>query len=101
MTIWPKTWLIRVPLVLVVIFSTYTATLYFGMPALIRYLGQKQAAAALRRPVTIGDISFNPYTLRLTLAHLKVGERQAAQHFVEIESIKLKLSWASLPHLAL
>jgi hypothetical protein len=68
---------------------------------LLRYLVRNQAAAALHRPVTVGDINFNPYTLRLAMADLHVGGSSDARQFIDISLTKLRLSWSSLSHLAL
>jgi len=100
-TIWPKTWLTRTPAALAFIFCAYGATGYVGAPALIRYMAQNQAAAALNRQVTVGAISFNPYRLRLVITDLHISGRNRSQHFIDIRRIKLRLSWTSLPHLAL
>jgi uncharacterized protein involved in outer membrane biogenesis len=81
------------------VFIAYSAAAYFGVPAVLRYLAQHQAAAALHRQVTVGDIKFNPYRLRLVIDDLHVGGRDHSQHFIDINRIDLRLSWTSLSHL--
>jgi len=100
MTIWPKTRLTRIALVLASAFLFYSATTYFGAPAVIRYLAQNQAATILRRRVSVGRIKFNPYRLRLVIADLRVAGRDGSQHFIDVGRIDLRLSWTSLSHLA-
>lgn len=96
MTIWPKSWLRRTLLVFVLVVLFYTLAAYFGVPMAIRYLARNQAAGALQRPVTVGKISFNPYTLRLSIADLSVSGREGARHFIRIDQANLRLSWTSL-----
>src|SRR5713101_6345317 len=101
MKIWPKTWLTRILSALVFVFLAYSAAAYFGVPAVIRHLAQNQTAAALHRQITVGDIRFNPYRLRLVIADLSVAGRDGSQHFIDIGRVNLRLSWTSLSHLAL
>ena len=91
-----KTWPWRISSVLVLVLIAYSAGAYFGLPTLLRYLARNQAARALHRSVTVGEIKFNPYTLQLSIADLKVGGRGGSPQFVEIGQLSMRLSWKSL-----
>ncbi len=82
-------------------FLAYTAGAYCGVPALVRHIAQNQAAAALHRPITLGEITFNPYTLRLSLADVTVAGRENSQPVLQVSRVRLRLSWTSFPKMAL
>src|SRR5262245_53890793 len=71
------------------------------MPLLLRHVMTRQVAAAVHRPVSVGAISGNPYTLTVEINQLQIGERATAHPFVEIDHLRIKASWASLFRLAL
>lgn len=98
---WPKTWPWRISCVLVLVLIAYSAGAYFGVPALLRYFAQHQAAIALHRSVTVGEIKFNPYTLGLSVADLNVGGRGGSPRFIQIDQVSMRLSWRSLYKLSL
>ena len=50
---------------------------FFAAPPLIRDQIETRASAALSRPVTVGAVHFNPYTLRLQLDRLHIADRPA------------------------
>jgi hypothetical protein len=72
-----------------------------GVPLLLRHVMTGPVAAALNRPVHVGAIGFNPYTLKVDIDQLQIGERGTSQPFIEISYLRLKVSWASLFRLAL
>jgi len=51
---------------------------FFGGPPLVRYLVQNQLSQALHRPVSVGRIALNPYTLNLEVDQLRIGEPAVA-----------------------
>src|SRR5712692_5084474 len=69
---------------------------FFGVPAILRHVLTGQVAQTLHRPVTVGDIAFNPYRLRLEVEQLHIGGRDGAGSFVDIGHFHLKASWKSL-----
>jgi uncharacterized protein involved in outer membrane biogenesis len=76
---------------------------FFAVPPLIRHVAEKQLSAQLDRPVTIGRISLNPYTLDFEADRLHIGEAPSnakAGDFVDIERLVLITSWKSLFRLA-
>jgi hypothetical protein len=48
---------------------------FLGVPLLLRHVMTGQVAAALNRPVHVGGIGVNPYTLKVDLDQLQIGER--------------------------
>jgi uncharacterized protein involved in outer membrane biogenesis len=74
---------------------------FVGGPLLLRHVITGPVAAALNRPVRVGGISFNPYTLKVDLDQLQIGERGTSQPFIGISHLGIKVSWASLFRLAL
>ena len=73
---------------------------YFAVPRILRGVLSKQVATALHRPVTVGDVSFNLYTLRLKIHDLHIGEPSGDGSFVDLGGFNIKVSWKTLFHLA-
>jgi uncharacterized protein involved in outer membrane biogenesis/outer membrane protein OmpA-like peptidoglycan-associated protein len=72
-----------------------------GVPLLLRHIMTGPVAAAVNRPVRVGGIGFNPYTLTVDLDQLQIGEHGTSQPFIDINHLRIKVSWASLFRLAL
>ena len=92
--------MLRVLLWTLAAFFIYSVGTYFGVPPLLRYVAKNQASATLNRQISIGDVSFNPYKLRLTLSQLQIAEKGGSGTFVNVRRINLRLSWTSLYRLA-
>ena len=73
---------------------------FFIAPGIIKSQLEKQLTAQLQRPVTIGAIHLNPYTLRLTVDRLHIGERDGLSPFVDVDNLVVNASWGSVFHLA-
>ncbi|WP_224005447.1 DUF748 domain-containing protein, partial [Paraburkholderia tropica] len=73
---------------------------FFAAPPLIRHLAERQLSEQLDRPVTIGRIALNPYTLRLEADRVHIGERGGQGDFFDVERLVVKPSWSSLFRLA-
>ncbi|SOE99138.1 protein of unknown function [Burkholderia sp. OK233] len=69
---------------------------FFAAPPLIRHIAEQQLSKQLDRPVTIGRIALNPYTLKLEADRVHIGERGGAGDFVDISRLIVKPSWSSL-----
>ncbi len=69
---------------------------FFAAPPLIRDQIETRASAALSRPVTVGAVHFNPYTLRLQLDRLHIADRDGLAPFVDIDEAVINASWTSL-----
>ncbi|WP_322012464.1 DUF748 domain-containing protein [Paraburkholderia sp. J12] len=69
---------------------------FFAAPPLIRYFAAQQLSKQLDRPVTIGRIGLNPYTLRLEADRVHIGERGGNGDFFDVERLVVKPSWSSI-----
>ncbi|MGH7813268.1 MAG: DUF748 domain-containing protein, partial [Candidatus Binataceae bacterium] len=70
---------------------------YFGVPYAVHHVVTAKAAAALDRPVAVGEVSFNPYTLRLDINNLEVGARDGSKTpLIELDHLRVKVSWTSI-----
>ncbi len=73
---------------------------FVGVPLLAQHVVAGRLAASLHRPVSMERVRFNPYTLRLNIEKLHIGDRAASDPFVDIGHIQVKVSWSSLFRLA-
>ncbi len=48
---------------------------YFTVPAVLKHYAVDKLSTYLQRPVSVGDVSFNPYTLRLDLHQVHIGDK--------------------------
>lgn len=69
---------------------------FFAAPPIIRGQIETRASAALARPVTLGAVHLNPFTLRLQLDRLHVGDRDGKAAFVDVDQAVVDASWSSL-----
>ncbi|MDR3417395.1 MAG: DUF748 domain-containing protein [Nevskia sp.] len=90
----PRTrkWVIRLGIFLLV----FGALGLFVAPPIIHRQLEVQLSRLLSRPVTVGSISFNPYTLRLEADRLHIGEPGGTGDFVDLGKFVVRLSWSSL-----
>ncbi|CAJ0690458.1 hypothetical protein LMG19089_00669 [Ralstonia edaphis] len=80
-------------LIFLVVFGLLGA---FGGPPLLRHLAQTQLSKLLERPVSVGKVSINPYTLRLDVDQLHIAERDGKTPFVDVGHLHVNASWSSL-----
>ncbi|MFA6230346.1 MAG: DUF748 domain-containing protein [Rhodanobacter sp.] len=73
---------------------------FFAAPPLIKSQLQSRIGAMLDRPVTVGAVHLNPFTLKLRLDRLHVGERDHKTPFVDIDQVVVNASWTSLFRMA-
>ncbi|WP_431638047.1 DUF748 domain-containing protein [Dyella sp. KULCS107] len=73
---------------------------FFAAPPILRGQIEKRASAALSRPVTLGKVHFNPFTLRLQLDRLHIGGRDGKAAFVDVDEAVINASWTSLFRMA-
>ena len=69
---------------------------FFAVPPLVHHKAEQQLSQLLARPVTIGKISLNPYTLTVEVDQLHIGERDGKGSFVDIGEFLVRGSWTSL-----
>ena len=73
---------------------------FFAAPPLIRHVAAQQLSKQLDRPVAIGRIALNPYTLKLEADRVRIGEHGGSGEFFDVERLIVQMSWTSLFHLA-
>ncbi|MCP3718864.1 DUF748 domain-containing protein [Paraburkholderia sp. CNPSo 3281] len=69
---------------------------FFAAPPIIRHVAEQQLSKQLDRPVTIGRIALNPYTLRLEADRVHIGERGGNGDFFDVSRAVVQASWSSL-----
>ena len=87
-------------LILAIVLVVFGVFGFLAAPSIIRSQIEKRASAALDRPVTLGAVHLNPYTLRLQLDQLHIGERDGKGSFVDVDQIVANTSWTTLFRLA-
>lgn len=75
--------------------AAYTVAGFWLMPLVIKNLVPKFGQTELARQATIGQASFNPYTLRLEAQDLRLAEADGAPLFA-IGKLAVQLQWKSL-----
>ena len=73
---------------------------FFAAPPLIKSQLQTRLGSMFQRPVTLGAVHFNPYTLRLGIDRLHIGDRDGHSPFVDIDQLIVGASWSSLFRMA-
>lgn len=72
----------------------YVATGFWLLPQLIKSQLPKYAQTELERQASIGEVSFNPFTLRLEAKDIKLAEANGAPLFA-IGALALEMDWRS------
>jgi len=78
----------------------FTVAGFFLVPHILRGILTGRVAASLHRPVSVGKIRFDPYTLRLRIDHLRVNDQAEANPLAAFEHIDVRASWLSLFRIA-
>jgi hypothetical protein len=92
---------LRITALVIVVFLALLGLFgFFIAPGIIKSQLEKQLSAQLERPVTIGAIHVNPYTLRVDVDKLHIGERDGTSPFVDIDNLVVNASWGSVFHMA-
>jgi uncharacterized protein involved in outer membrane biogenesis len=86
----------RVGITILVLLLIFTIGGFLVVPHVLRSILTGQVATSLHRPVTVGRIRFNPYTLRLQVNDLRVGGRGNEKPLAAFAHLDLKAGWSSL-----
>ncbi|MHB8108896.1 MAG: DUF748 domain-containing protein [Syntrophorhabdaceae bacterium] len=76
---------------LVIIFVIFTISGFFLAPPIIKSLLVKRLSTVLSRPVVIGKINFNPYTLGIKIQGVKIGEKTGSGTFFSVAELRARL----------
>ena len=77
------------------VFVVYTLAGFWLLPLLIRHQLPQFGQAELQRQLTIGEVRFNPFTLRLEATDLKLSESDGAPLFA-IGGFAVEMQWRSI-----
>jgi hypothetical protein len=75
--------------------AVYTLAGFWLVPQLIRYQLPQFGQSELQRQLSIGEVRFNPYTLRLEATDLKLSESDGAPLFA-IAGLAAEMQWRSI-----
>src|SRR5579862_3069288 len=73
---------------------------WVAVPMILHDVLVGTVAKQLKRPVSVGRISFNLYRLRLDVDQLHIGEPDGKAAFVDLGHLHVRVSWTSLFRLA-
>ena len=90
----------RIGIAIIIVVFLYGVAGFFAVPPLLRHILTGPVATQIKRPVTVGAIRFNPYTLRLNVDRLHVGDIDPQKPFVDLGHLNVKVSWSSIFRLA-
>lgn len=80
---------------LLALLAAYTVAGFWLLPVLIRHEVPRFARSELARQASVGEVRFNPYTLRLQAQDLRLAEADGAPLFA-IGQLAVELRWRSL-----
>jgi len=81
---------LKLAVVLVALLAFYALIGFFVVPRVVRWAVEKKGGEALHRTVTLGDVAFNPFTLRARLSALKIRDRDG-QPLFSCDGLQLRL----------
>ena len=90
----------KIGIAIAIVIFLYGMAGFFAVPPILRHILTGPVAAQIKRPVTVGKIKFNPYTLRLNVDRLHVGDTDPQKPFVDLGHLNVKVAWSSLFRLA-
>lgn len=73
---------------------------FLAAPSILKNQLQNKLSAALHRPVTVGAVHVNPFTLNVVLEHLHIGDRDGSSAFVDVDKLTANASWSSVFRMA-
>lgn len=76
--------------------AVYTAGGFWGVPSGVQWAIKKYAEPFTDRKITLDEVKFNPFTLRLTATGLRIQKEGEPQAFMALKSLDTKLNWKSL-----
>lgn len=80
----------------VIVLGLFALLGFFAAPPLIRSQLQSRLSTLLQRPVTVQQVHLDPFTLRLALDNLHIGDRDGHTRFIDIDQLIINASWSSL-----
>lgn len=90
----------RIAAILAAVLLVYALLGFLAAPPLLRNYVQNHSAEMLGRPLSLGQVRFNPFTLNLRVGKLHLPEADGQTPFVDIDQLTVNASWSSLFRLA-
>ncbi|HWG67051.1 MAG TPA: AsmA family protein, partial [Rhodanobacteraceae bacterium] len=90
----------KTALIVAVILIVFGLLGFFAAPPIIKSQLQTRLTAMLGRPVSVGRVHLDPYTLRLQLDRVHIPDRDGRAPFVDVDQMVINASWTSLFHMA-
>ena len=78
--------------VIFLLFLTYTVSGFYLLPWVLKTQAEKRLPAVLLRPVTLNQVQFNPFTLRLQVDGFTVKGGTDKKNFLKIDSLLLDIA---------
>ena len=78
-----------------VLLAAYTALGFWLVPLVIKHQLPKLGQSELARQVSVGEVNFNPFNLRLAVADLRLAEADGAPLF-SVGRLNVELQWRSV-----
>lgn len=96
--IWKK----KIAIVVVVLIAVYSITGFLVIPMVAESVLPNKLTEHLQRPASVKSVSFNPYTLKLSVEGVIVQDKKdESKNLIAVEKIFVNLQWSSLFRLAL
>ncbi len=90
----------RIAAILAAVLLAYALFGFLAVPPLLRNYLQNHSAEMLGRPLSLGQVRFNPFTLNLRAGKLHLPDADGKTPFVDIDQLTVNASWGSLFRLA-
>ena len=90
----------KIALIVAIVLVVFGLLGFFAAPPIIRSQLQTRLTTLLGRPVSVGAVHLNPFTLRLQLDKLHIAERDGHSPFVDVDALVVNASWTSLFRMA-
>ena len=86
----------RIAAILAAVLLVYALLGFLAAPPLLRNYLQNHSAEMLGRPLSLGQVRFNPFTLNLRVGKLHLPDADGKTPFIDIDQLTLNASWSSL-----
>ena len=90
----------RIALVAAIVLAVFGLLGFFAAPPIIKSQLQTRLTRLLDRPVSVGAVHLDPFTLRLQLDQLHIAGRDGHSPFVDVDRAVINASWTSLFRMA-
>ena len=90
----------KTALIVAIVLVVFGLLGFLAAPPIIKSQLQTRLTALLDRPVSVDAVHLDPFTLRLELDKLHIGDRDGHSPFVDIDRTVVNASWASLFRMA-